>query len=323
MMNKPIVSVLMITYGHEKYIKQAIEGVLMQECDCEIELIIANDCSPDKTDEVIKEIINIHPKSSWIKYIKHEKNIGMMANHLYALDQCQGKYIAICEGDDFWTDSLKLQKQVQFLEENEDYGMVYSKANILNQNTGNIEKVVLGKKTSSFEQLVLHSDIPNLTTVFRSELLQNYLEEIGSEITTKWLMGDYPMFLFFYNKTKFKFLDEITAIYRMSNESASRSLQSKKNIAYHKSTYEIQIFFINKFNGSYDVKKQIEDLFVQRLVGAIDSIVFMDEISTVKNYVKSKKSRLILFLVDYLFLKEVIRSKKSEYLKRIILRFWN
>lgn len=112
------VSVCMITYGHEKYIKQAVEGVLMQECNFEVELLIADDCSPDNTREIIKEIQQSHINGSFIKYTKHITNKGMMGNFIWALEQCQGKYIALCEGDDYWIDSLKLQKQIDFLEIN-------------------------------------------------------------------------------------------------------------------------------------------------------------------------------------------------------------
>ncbi|MDO9260985.1 MAG: glycosyltransferase, partial [Flavobacteriaceae bacterium] len=114
MKDKPTVSVCMITYNHENYIQQAIEGVLMQTCNFEVELIIANDCATDKTDEVIQEIIKNHPNSSWIKYTNHSQNKGMMPNFIWAMQQCKGKYIALCEGDDYWTDPLKLQKQVEF-----------------------------------------------------------------------------------------------------------------------------------------------------------------------------------------------------------------
>lgn len=124
---KPKISVCMITYGHENYILQAIEGVLMQECNFEIELIIANDCSPDNTDLVVKDILAHHPKKSWIKYFNHKKNLGMMPNFLFALDQCSGNYIAVCEGDDYWTDPLKLQRQVDFLEANKEYTICWTK----------------------------------------------------------------------------------------------------------------------------------------------------------------------------------------------------
>ena len=125
MIQQSKVSVCMITYGHEKFIEQAINGVLMQECDFEVELIIANDCSPDRTDAVIQNILKNHPRASWIKYIKHEKNLGMMPNFIFALQECQGKYVALCDGDDYWTDAFKLQKQVDFLESNPKFGICF------------------------------------------------------------------------------------------------------------------------------------------------------------------------------------------------------
>jgi glycosyltransferase involved in cell wall biosynthesis len=130
--NKPLVSVDMITYKHEAYIKQAIEGVLMQETNFEYDLIIADDCSPDNTEAIVRNIIATHPKGQLIKYFRHEKNIGMNANGSFAADQCKGKYIAVCEGDDYWTDPLKLQKQVDFLETNQDYSMCFHHSKVLN-----------------------------------------------------------------------------------------------------------------------------------------------------------------------------------------------
>ena len=123
-MNKPIVSVVMITYNHEKYIQQAVEGVLMQQTDFPIELIIADDASPDQTEKIVTTIKKKHPNGNWIKYTRHLQNKGMTENFMWALGQAQGKYIALCEGDDYWTDPYKLQKQVDFLEANEEYGLV-------------------------------------------------------------------------------------------------------------------------------------------------------------------------------------------------------
>lgn len=116
-----MVSVEMITYGHENYIRQAIESILMQETNFDYDLVIADDCSPDNTQEIVNDIIKNHPKGQIIKYFRHKKNIGMNANGLFALKQCKAKYIALCEGDDYWTDPYKLQKQIDFLEKNPKY----------------------------------------------------------------------------------------------------------------------------------------------------------------------------------------------------------
>lgn len=139
----PVVSVVMITYGQENYIREAIEGVLMQSCDFEIELIVANDCSPDNTDTVIQDIIQNNSNGCWIRYFKQEKNIGMMPNFIFALQQATSKYIALCDGDDYWTDPLKLQKQVDFLEENPDYILTHT--NVLIQEESSVSKNVKDK----------------------------------------------------------------------------------------------------------------------------------------------------------------------------------
>ncbi len=114
---RPTASVVMITYLHEAFIAEAINGVLMQQCNFDVELIISDDCSPDNT-KLVVESFKDHPNFKWINYIRHDSNKGMMGNYIWALEQASGKYIALCEGDDYWIDPLKLQKQVEFLEQN-------------------------------------------------------------------------------------------------------------------------------------------------------------------------------------------------------------
>jgi glycosyltransferase involved in cell wall biosynthesis len=116
-MLEPLVSVVVITYNHEEFIGQAIESILMQECDFEFELIIADDCSPDNTKVIIENFRN-HPKFNCIKYFRHDFNKGVIRNFVWALEQCIGIYTAICEGDDYWIDPLKLSKQVAQLKNN-------------------------------------------------------------------------------------------------------------------------------------------------------------------------------------------------------------
>jgi glycosyltransferase involved in cell wall biosynthesis len=122
-MNNITVSVIMMTYSHEPYIIDAIEGVRMQNCNFNVELIIADDNSPDGTKNKVEDYLNsvVIPKNIDIKYFQHEKNKGANSNYLWASKKAKGKYIANCEGDDYWTDPLKLQKQVDFLEGNPDY----------------------------------------------------------------------------------------------------------------------------------------------------------------------------------------------------------
>lgn len=122
-MNKPLLSIVTITYNHESYIRKCIEGVLAQQVNFPIEFIIAEDCSTDGTLTICNEYAEKYP--NLIKLITSENNVGAIANERRAMKVAKGKYIAFCEGDDYWTDPLKLQKQVDFLEEHPDYSVTF------------------------------------------------------------------------------------------------------------------------------------------------------------------------------------------------------
>lgn len=223
-MNKFFVSIVMITYGHEKYIEEAINGVLMQECNFDIELIISNDCSPDKTDQVIQTIMETHPKSSSVRYISHEKNLGMMPNFLFTLQQAKSKYIAICEGDDYWTDPLKLQKQVDFLEGNPDYTFSVGIVDMLIEKTG---KIIKRKE---------HVD-PNKNDTYT---LKDYLKAPFSQTSSFMFRNGYDTFPDWFQNVhagdqslvviktgivgKIKYHNELFSIYRVNDKSISYSV---------------------------------------------------------------------------------------------------
>ena len=118
-MNKPLVSICCITYNHEQFIAQALDGFIMQQTNFEFEIVISDDCSTDNTRAVIEKYKNKYPHK--FKDISPKRNLGMAKNFLYTLSNCTGEFIALCEGDDYWTDSLKLQKQMDFLETHTDY----------------------------------------------------------------------------------------------------------------------------------------------------------------------------------------------------------
>ena len=119
--NPLFVSVFMMAYNHEKYISEAIDGVLMQKTNFDFDIVIGEDCSTDNTRQIVLDYQQQYPGK--VKLLLHEKNIGAMANQMAVFNACKGKYIAMCEGDDYWTDPYKLQKQVDFLEANEDYSI--------------------------------------------------------------------------------------------------------------------------------------------------------------------------------------------------------
>lgn len=119
-MKDPKLSVILITYNHEKYIRKALDSVLAQETDFPFEIVIGEDCSPDDTKNIVKEYRDNYPDK--IRLVHREKNTGRPTLNVYETTmKCKGEYLAYLEGDDYWTDTKKLQKQVDFLESHKEY----------------------------------------------------------------------------------------------------------------------------------------------------------------------------------------------------------
>lgn len=135
----PKVSVLMITYNHEKYIEEAVRSVMMQETDFDYELIIGEDCSTDNTREIVLRLKDEFPDK--IRLILHQENVGMIPNFIDVYNAATGEYIALCEGDDYWTDPKKLQLQVDFLENNPSIRICSHPVQILREHGSSGEEI--------------------------------------------------------------------------------------------------------------------------------------------------------------------------------------
>ena len=209
---KPLVSVVMITYGHEKYIEEAIKGVFLQKTNFPLELIISNDKSPDSTDEIVKNIIKSAPENISVKYILHPENIGMLPNLISTLKMAAGKYIAVCEGDDYWIDENKLQIQIDFLEKNEDFTLTFHNVFIRNGETLradlDYEKRLSSKNVYTINDLSKGNFIHTLSAVFRN------MEIEFPEWYFSSFLGDYPIWLWLSKKGKIKYFPEKMGVYR-------------------------------------------------------------------------------------------------------------
>lgn len=206
-----MVSVLMITYGHENYIRLAIEGVLMQQSAFDFQLVIANDNSPDNSHSIITDIINNHPKGGIIKYIDRSANIGMQNNFLDAYSHCAGKYIANCEGDDYWTDPLKLQKQIDFLENNPDYVLCFHKVKVL-ESDGNLVDDSITNIPTEYETIEALATCGNYIHT-PSVVYRNCIKSLPTEFAQT-PIGDYFLYMLLAQYGKIKYIDEPMAVYR-------------------------------------------------------------------------------------------------------------
>lgn len=250
----PKVSLVAITYGHEKYIKETLDGVMMQQYAGSVEFIIANDNSPDATDEVVKKYFleNPAPSNFEIKYTKHETNKGMMPNFFWALEQVTGKYIALCEGDDYWTDPYKLQKQVDFLEANEDYVIHSGNAQILSNDSSNASIIIENTSDSVFEidHFYKNNNIITCTVLFRNQTID--FPDFYNKIT----FGDWFLYVILMSKTKQKAYrtSELFSVYRIHSGGVMSNLSKEKNLLAH----VFQIKSIQKYIGNRYYSKDIE-----------------------------------------------------------------
>jgi glycosyltransferase involved in cell wall biosynthesis len=304
-MTKPTVSVAMITYGHEKYIKQAIEGVLMQECDFEIELIITNDCSPDKTDKIVNEIIQNHPKSSWIKYTLHEQNIGMNPNFIWNLEQCEGKYIAICEGDDYWTDTLKLQKQVDLMEKTESYSLCFHNVTILKGHKKSIQyKTRKQPFFYTIKDLAKINFIHTCSVMYKREFMKDILNLTKLNLPAT----DYVTHMLAANYGDIGYINEPMAVYR-------------EGVGVWSSNSELKILsdwviVLNYLIDYYKENQIIRDLLIQQKVNCYFNLCKIKDYSPneedlVTNFFlfRLKKDYTIMYQID-IFLNKIIPNYK-------------
>ncbi len=245
-MNVPLVSVCMITYNHEDYIAEAIESVVSQETNFPIKLMIGEDYSSDKTREICEKYERIYPHI--IELLPKENgNLGMMNNFIKTLDACNGKYIAVCEGDDFWTDKKKLQKQVNFLDNNEKLSLVFTNRFILNVADNKISKHIIANKKNGYSlNDVIGGFVPSTQTIlFRNDKnLISFLKKYPSHPS-----GDQLVALYYGTKGNFYLMDDFTATYRITGDGAWSGRMDNRQ--YSLSIYYENFRTILKLEGVY------------------------------------------------------------------------
>jgi len=235
-------SIVTVTYNQEQLISRTIDAILNQKTDFDIELIIGEDCSTDNTRQIVLGYQNKYPEK--IKVITSETNVGIELNYLRCYRVCQGDYVAICDGDDYWVDELKLQKQVDFLENNKEYGLVGTALKYYNTETNEIlEEIVLNKNaTYSLETVFLKNPFTASTVLFEWRLLDSFLELYEHTPALENFI-DYSLWLYFASKKKVAILKDITTAYGVSENAISQNKDTQKAWQYRKRNYNHFKFF--------------------------------------------------------------------------------
>lgn len=245
-MSAPLVSVCMTTYNHEAYIRQAIEGVLAQRTAFGVELVVGEDCSTDATAVVCREYAAKYPDR--VRLLSGERNIGWRANYRRTFEACRGRYVAYCDGDDWWDDPQKLQLQVDLLEADPSCGMCCTAAVDFYQATGGLLPYPPERYTD-FDRLLLRTTIANCTTLARRDLIARYYDEIHPEQHPEWQTDDWPMWLWFAACSRIRFIDRPTAVHRRLPASVSHTPEYRRRIAFRDSLMGISLWFDARYRG--------------------------------------------------------------------------
>ncbi|MFV0539043.1 MAG: glycosyltransferase [Dysgonomonas sp.] len=219
------VSVILITYNHSQYIRQTLESILMQQTPHEVEIIIADDCSPDNTVEIIKAYQD--STAFTFTFLNDEKNLGYIRNYQRAFAACSGDYVAIMEGDDYWLNANHLQNHINHLESLPKSSMSFNRhvrlfveenrEEIFDWNANQDYELV------TTENLALGNRIGNLSCcVFRGDLIRNIDPKLFDMEIADWMLGMYmgqwgPLL----------YLKEVTSVYRIHNKGQWSQMDSR------------------------------------------------------------------------------------------------
>ncbi len=234
-------TVAILTYNQQQYIRQTLDSVLMQNVDFEYEIVVGDDCSQDNTPVILREYAERFPNR--FNLLLNRQNVGISKNYQNVLYACQGEYIALLEGDDYWTDKNKLQKSVDFLDSHQDYGFVGAYNNILYADT-RIEKDEYDYLPSCklegmwelcgdvFEYAKYGPVTRTVTICFRKSIIKPYIQYvgIGTDIVLQTILS---------HSSKFAKCKEVWAVYRQGGVSTTQT-------DYEKTLYYTKWYVANK-----------------------------------------------------------------------------
>lgn len=220
-MKLPKVSVLCLTYNHVAYIKEALDSFLAQEADFEIEILIHDDCSDDGTTDILKEYQQKYPKVIQL-YLEDDNQYSKGLRGFiprFLLPHAKGEYIALCEGDDYWADPLKLQKQIDFLSKNPEFTVCFTNASTSKDGAlddyffgSTFAHVLDGQDQFVLRDILTTNFITTCTVVYRATALSK------SDEIKELPFGDWVLHVMAARSGKIKYLSEITAVYRIHDK---------------------------------------------------------------------------------------------------------
>lgn len=254
------VSVVVLTYSHEKTIKQALDSVLMQDTDFNFEIVVGDDHSPDHTPEVLKEYYKKYPDKISL-YLQHINRGGPLT--LYELTKrCKGKYIAFLEGDDYWIDKNKLQIEYELLENEPEFSVVYSDVLVIDETGREIKSWPI--RRIDIDNMITYFNttgkIATCTVMFRSSIVKS--NNLRHYFTNSRYVADLIWDVIWLTYGKIKYLNKKTAVYRrvVRNSTSFSSLPTIINIEEGLKARRSQLLLINNKKAYKLAIKQFKEI---------------------------------------------------------------
>lgn len=267
-MAKPKVSIVTISYNQESYIRQTLDSFLMQNTNFDFEVIVADDASKDKTAKIIDEYHKLYPKI--IKPILRKKNIGAQRNSIGALRAATGTYIALCEGDDYWIDPEKLQRQVDFMDAHSDYALCFHPVRVEFENNAGKDFIFPDRteiKSLSVEQLLRQNFIQTNSVMYRRKSYAHIPDDI--------LPLDWYLHLYHAQYGKIGFIDSVMSVYRRHPGGLWwDSYKSIDNIWQKHGVAHLTLYA--EFLKLYGDRKTFEEIIDAAIDGLITTLVRVD-----------------------------------------------
>lgn len=251
-------SVIVLTYNQENTIAQTLDSILQQKHNYSYEIVIGEDCSTDKTREMLLEYQLRYPDV--IRLLLNEKNLGLIGNYFNVIEHCRGEYIMQCAGDDWWLPG-KVALQIPYMDNHPECGMCYTDAACIYENKHNKGSAFIrGRYDNSLPSLLEENPVAALTISIRRAVLMEYINEIQPK-EKDWKTEDYPIWLWLSSYSKIEYIPQVTSCYRISSGTASRAKQYVADLHFLLSVAKIKRFF-------YDRHSKMLSLYIQHLINA-------------------------------------------------------
>lgn len=290
--SKPLVTIVCVTYNHKLYIRQCIDGFMMQKTNFVFDVLIHDDASSDGTAEIIREYEKMYPhiiKPIYQKENQYSKGIDVS---VYIFPRLNSKYIAWCEGDDYWIDPVKLQRQVAFMESHENYSMCF-------HNVWKLENSKMNKFSSLRKEEIYASDIINDWIVPTCSILfKRNCFNIDDYYKISCVVGDFNLFINLSQNGKIHYINSIMGVYRIHSNGIT-SISLKRMVS--------QDAFLKQIDKMSRVYTNVRGLLREQYASAALSYAYV-----------ALKNHNIKYFIYFLYL--ALRRKNILVLKSIFIR---